>query len=248
MNEIMLILGKNIRNLRVKSGWTQEKLAEKAGISVPFMTQIELARKSASLEVIQNIAMALGYKQESDWPDAFRTAYNFTVKQYGISENYKERTAPIHIGTAGTSFTLPNGQTIGSCAGVTDVQKAVEKAANVYNGIVWRDQPYAGTDYNAAAAINLSHLFGYFLTAFDSFTTGFNSNYTLDTNYDDSFFVTKDPDFRFAVLEEGTETDEDEGNFISYYIDVKIYNLDNTRNSFNDSAFNRLLFSRACAS
>ena len=64
MNEIMLILGKNIRNLRVKSGWTQEKLAEKAGISVPFMTQIELARKSASLEVIQNIAMALGVSYE----------------------------------------------------------------------------------------------------------------------------------------------------------------------------------------
>lgn len=48
----------------MKSGWTQEKLAEKAGISVPFMTQIELARKSASLEVIQNIAVALGVSYE----------------------------------------------------------------------------------------------------------------------------------------------------------------------------------------
>ena len=40
MNEIMTVLGKNIRELRIKSGWTQEKLAEKAGISVPVMTQI----------------------------------------------------------------------------------------------------------------------------------------------------------------------------------------------------------------
>ena len=64
MNEIMTVLGKNIRELRIKSGWTQEKLAEKAGISVPFMTQIELARKSASLEVIQNIANALGVSYE----------------------------------------------------------------------------------------------------------------------------------------------------------------------------------------
>ena len=64
MNEITEILGKNIRELRLKSGWTQEKLAEKAGISVPFMTQIELARKSASLEVIQNIATALGVSYE----------------------------------------------------------------------------------------------------------------------------------------------------------------------------------------
>lgn len=60
MSEIVEILGKNIRNLRKEAGWTQEKLAEKAGISVPFMTQIELARKSPSLEVIESIAKALG--------------------------------------------------------------------------------------------------------------------------------------------------------------------------------------------
>ena len=64
MNEITSILGNNIRELRIRSGWTQEKLAEKAGISVPFMTQIELARKSASLEVVQNIATALGVSYE----------------------------------------------------------------------------------------------------------------------------------------------------------------------------------------
>ena len=60
MSEIVEILGKNIRNLRKEAEWTQEKLAEKAGISVPFMTQIELARKSPSLEVIESIAKALG--------------------------------------------------------------------------------------------------------------------------------------------------------------------------------------------
>lgn len=64
MNEIKTILGNNIRELRIKSGWTQEKLAEKAGISVPFMTQIELARKSASLEVIEKIALALSVSYE----------------------------------------------------------------------------------------------------------------------------------------------------------------------------------------
>ena len=59
MSEIAEILGKNIRNLRKEAGWTQEKLAEKANISVPFMTQIELARKTPSLDVIENIAKAL---------------------------------------------------------------------------------------------------------------------------------------------------------------------------------------------
>ncbi|MBO5137645.1 MAG: helix-turn-helix transcriptional regulator [Spirochaetaceae bacterium] len=64
MCEIVEILGNNIRNLRKESGWTQEKLAEKAEISVPFMTQIELGRKTASLEVIEKIAKALGVSYE----------------------------------------------------------------------------------------------------------------------------------------------------------------------------------------
>ena len=64
MNDIVEILGNNIRTLRKQAGWTQEKLAEKAKISVPFMTQIELARKSASLEVIEKIAKALDVSYE----------------------------------------------------------------------------------------------------------------------------------------------------------------------------------------
>ena len=64
MSEIAETLGRNIRELRKQSGWTQEYLAEKAKISVPLMTQIELARKSASLEVIEKIAFALNVSFE----------------------------------------------------------------------------------------------------------------------------------------------------------------------------------------
>lgn len=65
MTDILLVLGSNIRKIRKEFGWTQADLAEKTGISVPFLTQIELGRKSASLEVVQNIAAALNisYKQ-----------------------------------------------------------------------------------------------------------------------------------------------------------------------------------------
>ena len=71
MTDILLVLGGNIRKIRKEFGWTQQFLAEKAGISVPFMTQIELGRKSASLEVIQSIATALGvsYRQLFDEPE-----------------------------------------------------------------------------------------------------------------------------------------------------------------------------------
>lgn len=72
MNEIVTVLGHNIRKFRKEIGWTQEHLAEKAQISVPFMTQIELGRKSASLEVIENISKSLGvpydilFKKDTD--------------------------------------------------------------------------------------------------------------------------------------------------------------------------------------
>ena len=59
MTDILFVLGSNIRKIRKEFGWTQADLAEKSGISVPFMTQIELGRKSASQEVVQNIAAAL---------------------------------------------------------------------------------------------------------------------------------------------------------------------------------------------
>ena len=59
MSDIAEILGFNIKRLRKEKDWTQEYLAELAGISVPFMTQIELARKQASLEVVEKIARAL---------------------------------------------------------------------------------------------------------------------------------------------------------------------------------------------
>ncbi len=72
MSDIKTVLGQNIRELRKKSGWTQEYLAEKAKISVPFMTQIELARKSASLEVVDRIANALGVSYEC----LFKTEYS----------------------------------------------------------------------------------------------------------------------------------------------------------------------------
>lgn len=65
MEEIVIVLGNNIKKLRKERNWTQEYLAEQAGISVPFMTQIELARKQASLEVIEKIAIALNVPYSS---------------------------------------------------------------------------------------------------------------------------------------------------------------------------------------
>ena len=59
MSEIVKVLGNNIRRLRKSQNLTQEQLAEKADISVPYMTQIELGQKQPTLETVEAIANAL---------------------------------------------------------------------------------------------------------------------------------------------------------------------------------------------
>jgi transcriptional regulator with XRE-family HTH domain len=54
------LVSRNIRQFRAISGLSQEKLAEKAGISVPFLGAIERGEKWPSPETFANIAYGLG--------------------------------------------------------------------------------------------------------------------------------------------------------------------------------------------
>ena len=56
------ILARNIKENRRKNSLSQEKLAEKAGISTPFIAMIEVSRKFPSPEVLDRIAGALNIK------------------------------------------------------------------------------------------------------------------------------------------------------------------------------------------
>jgi transcriptional regulator with XRE-family HTH domain len=53
------ILAGNIKENRQKRGFSQEKLAEKAGISTPFVAMIEVSRKFPTPDVLDRIAEAL---------------------------------------------------------------------------------------------------------------------------------------------------------------------------------------------
>jgi len=57
-------MGNNIRNGRKALGLTQEQLSEKADISAVFLSQIETANKTPSLDVTYRIASALGLTME----------------------------------------------------------------------------------------------------------------------------------------------------------------------------------------
>ena len=59
MINIREILAENIKEKRRKKGLTQEKLAEKAGMSLQYLAMLELAHKFPSGEMLERLANAL---------------------------------------------------------------------------------------------------------------------------------------------------------------------------------------------
>jgi len=59
MEDIREILAANIKEIRRKKGLTQEKLAEKANMSLNYLAILELARKFPSGEMLERLAEVL---------------------------------------------------------------------------------------------------------------------------------------------------------------------------------------------
>jgi len=59
MSGIKEVLARNLKINRLKTGLTQERLAEKADISLHYLAMIELARKFPSASMIERLAAAL---------------------------------------------------------------------------------------------------------------------------------------------------------------------------------------------
>lgn len=56
------ILGETVRTERVKAGFSQEELAEKANLTRNYIGQTERAEKRITLETLARIARALGVR------------------------------------------------------------------------------------------------------------------------------------------------------------------------------------------
>lgn len=56
----MTTVGERIKTRRLELGWTQETLAEKAGISKGFLSDLENGKRSVSAENLLEIAAVLG--------------------------------------------------------------------------------------------------------------------------------------------------------------------------------------------
>ena len=59
LNEKRKAMGESIRELRCAQGWTQEQLAEIAGITTANLGRIEAGRYAVSLDILNKIAGAL---------------------------------------------------------------------------------------------------------------------------------------------------------------------------------------------
>jgi y4mF family transcriptional regulator len=56
----MAAIGERIRERRTKLGWTQEQLAQTAGISKSFLSELESGKRSVSADKLLDLAQALG--------------------------------------------------------------------------------------------------------------------------------------------------------------------------------------------
>lgn len=61
-------LGKRVRQLRLKKGWTQEQLAERTNRHWTYIGGIERGERNVTLQVIADIARALGVEIQALFP------------------------------------------------------------------------------------------------------------------------------------------------------------------------------------
>jgi len=57
--DITKVFGENIRKLRLKKGWSQEKLSEESGLHRTYISQLERGFRNPTLLIVNQIADAL---------------------------------------------------------------------------------------------------------------------------------------------------------------------------------------------
>jgi len=60
VTQLLLKVGKRVRNLRTDRGWSQEELADRSGVNRSYMSKVELGKSDVSLSVLHKIARTLG--------------------------------------------------------------------------------------------------------------------------------------------------------------------------------------------
>lgn len=64
---IQRVFGQNVRLIREKEGWTQDRLSEETGLHRTYISGVERGVRNPTIEIVQKIAKALN----ADVPDLF---------------------------------------------------------------------------------------------------------------------------------------------------------------------------------
>ena len=55
-----VLVGENVRRLRLKRGFSQERFAEKSGFSQQYLSSLENGKRNPSIVTVYELALALG--------------------------------------------------------------------------------------------------------------------------------------------------------------------------------------------
>ena len=62
MKEVTRLVGTNVHKYRVKQGFTQERLADRASLSSDYLSRLELGKENPTVDVLHRISSALGVR------------------------------------------------------------------------------------------------------------------------------------------------------------------------------------------
>jgi transcriptional regulator with XRE-family HTH domain len=99
-NELLEILGRNIRKLRTQGGFSQQALAKKASIDRTFLASIEAGKKNISFQTLASLITALDCRpihlfesETDDSQELENLTLNYAAKTYShlqdLAKNYR---------------------------------------------------------------------------------------------------------------------------------------------------------------
>ena len=99
-DEVTVTLGARVRSLRKERGWTLKQLGREAGLSHPFLSQLERGLARPSVGSVERIARALGVPVGLLWSSTSRAGRAALVrKDCGECQKHRDASAPGRLRT-----------------------------------------------------------------------------------------------------------------------------------------------------
>jgi len=134
-------MGKRIADLREERGWTQKQLAERAGLSITFLSEVENGKRNISYGKLLRIADELGTSMDylargvqSDPrprpPVEFPSALSDAAEEKGCRGHREDRAGGPRLGGLVRNLLYPQGPKAGKEHAKTDGKSGVPHAGH----------------------------------------------------------------------------------------------------------------------